>query len=280
MSKDPEDTGAATTDGAAAGGAAAGGAAAGAVLETAEMGTHPLDAVKARRPARTTATRQKLFDASMALIGERGAANVTVDEIAAAAGVSKGTVYYNFGSKSELIAQLLRHGVDILKARLLGAADAGKHRSGRPRKANKTGGAEAGRSVSPVGDPSVSAGDPLVAMEAMIGQAMDFMAEYPSFARLWVSENWRIPSEWQGTFAVLRGELLEVVGQAVDNVAKTYPVDESVPRGSLETAIFGACFVVGLDRQTYNPERTRDQSVAAIMAIMRGYVLKDAPPRG
>ena len=50
----------------------------------------------------------------MELIGERGAAGVTVDEIAAAAGVSKGTVYYNFGSKSDLIAQLLRHGVDIL----------------------------------------------------------------------------------------------------------------------------------------------------------------------
>lgn len=215
------------------------------------MTAEPPAGTKALRPARTNATRQKLFDASMELIGERGAASVTVDEIAAAAGVSKGTVYYNFGSKSELISQLLRHGVDILKARLLEAADgAGTDR------------------------------DPLLAMEAMIGQAMDFMAEYPSFARLWVSENWRIPSEWQGTFAVLRGELLEVIGQAVESVARTYPVDDSVSRGSLETAIFGACFVVGLDRQTYNPERTRDQSVAAIMAIMRGYVLKEPAPRG
>jgi AcrR family transcriptional regulator len=181
----------------------------------------------------------------MELIGERGAAGVTVDEIAAAAGVSKGTVYYNFGSKSDLIEQLLRHGVDILKGRLLG---------------------------EPLTD-----GDPLLAMEAMIGQAMDFMAEYPSFARLWVSENWRMPSEWQGTFTLLRAELLAVIGEAVEKVAKAYPVDPSVPRGSLETAIFGACFVVGLDRQTYNPERTRGQSVAAIMAIMRGYVLKAAP---
>jgi AcrR family transcriptional regulator len=216
--------------------------------------TSGASAPKGQRPARTTATRQKLFDASMELIGERGAANVTVDEIAAAAGVSKGTVYYNFGSKSELIAQLLRHGVDILKARLLGAAENGTADSGTTK-------------------------DPLLAMEAMIGQAMDFMAEYPSFARLWVSENWRTPSEWQGTFTVLRGELLAVVGQAVESVAKAYPVDESVSRGSLETAIFGACFVVGLDRQTYNPERTRDQSVAAIMAIMRGYVLKPAAPQ-
>ena len=200
-------------------------------------------AEKKLRPARTNATRQKLFDASMELIGQRGAAGVTVDEIAAAAGVSKGTVYYNFGSKSDLIAQLLRHGVDILKARLL----------------------------SETGPPG---SDPLVAMEAMIGQAMDFMADYPSFARLWVSENWRTPSEWRDTFAVLRSELLAVIGAAIENVAAAYPVDETISRGSLETAIFGACFVVGLDRQTYNPERTRDQSVAAIMAIMRGYVVK------
>jgi AcrR family transcriptional regulator len=225
-----------------------------------EPGREDPEPAKKLRPARTTATRQKLFDASMELIGERGAAGVTVDEIAAAAGVSKGTVYYNFGSKSDLIAQLLRHGVDILKARLLAA----------PKRALSEGGAADG------GSPQ----DPLLAMEAMIGQAMDFMAEYPSFARLWVSENWRTPSEWQGTFTLLRAELLAVIGDAVENVAKAYPVDRSVSRGSLETAIFGACFVVGLDRQTYNPERTRDQSVAAIMAIMRGYVLKQSPPRG
>lgn len=206
-------------------------------------------AEKKLRPARTNATRQKLFDASMELIGERGAAGVTVDEIAAAAGVSKGTVYYNFGSKSDLIAQLLRHGVDILKARLLSAA----------------------------GDPGAGgapAVDPLLAMEAMIGQAMDFMADYPSFARLWVSENWRTPSVWRDTFAVLRTELLAVIGDAIESVAAAHPVDGTISRGSLETAIFGACFVVGLDRVTYNPERSRDQSVAAIMAIMRGYVLK------
>ncbi len=200
------------------------------------------DTGKKLRPARTNATRQKLFEASMELIGERGVAGVTVDEIAASAGVSKGTVYYNFGSKSDLVAQFLRHGVDILLTRLLSVKD--------------------------------ESADPLAAMEEMIGQAMDFMADYPSFARLWVSENWRNPSEWQDTFAELRGRLLAVVGAAIDAVAAAYAVDPKISRDSLETAIFGACFVVGLDRQTYNPERTREQSVAAIMTSMRGYVMK------
>lgn len=197
---------------------------------------------KKLRPARTNATKQRLFDASMELIGERGAAGVTVDEIAAAAGVSKGTVYYNFGSKADLIAQLLRHGVDIMLGRL--QTIEGLH------------------------------ADPLEAMEAMLGQAMDFMDDYPSFARLWVSENWRTPSEWGKLFVELRSELLAVIGAAIEKVATTYIVDTGIARGSLEAAMFGAIFVVGLDRQTYNPERTREQSIAAIMTIMRGYVLR------
>ena len=197
---------------------------------------------KKLRPARTNATKQRLFDASMELIGERGAAGVTVDEIAAAAGVSKGTVYYNFGSKSDLIAQLLRHGVDIMLGRI--QTIEGLH------------------------------ADPLEAMEAMLGQAMDFMDDYPSFARLWISENWRTPSEWGKLFVELRSELLAVIGAAIEKVAATYTVDTGIARGSLEAAMFGAIFVVGLDRQTYNPERTREQSIAALMTIMRGYVLR------
>ncbi|HKU31780.1 MAG TPA: TetR/AcrR family transcriptional regulator [Arthrobacter sp.] len=203
---------------------------------------HPGLTEKKLRPARTNATKQRLFEASMELIGERGASGVTVDEIAAAAGVSKGTVYYNFGSKSDLIAQLLRHGVDIMLDRL--------------------------RTIEGLHE------DPLEAMEAMLGQALEFMDDYPSFARLWVSENWRTPSEWGTLFVELRSELLGVIGAAIGKVAAAYPVDGGISRGSLEAAMFGAIFVVGLDRQTYNPERSREQGVAAIMTIMRGYVVR------
>ncbi|MGG5172700.1 TetR/AcrR family transcriptional regulator [Pseudarthrobacter sp. J1738] len=195
---------------------------------------------KRLRPARTNATRQKLFDAAMHLIGERGASGVTVDEIAAAAGVSKGTVYYNFGSKSDLVAQLVRHGVDLMLEQL----------------------AE-----------TKAAEDPIESTRNMIDQAIQFLSEYPSFARLWVSENWKIPSEWHEVFTELRGKLLAVIGEALDGIALKYPVNPKIARGSLETAIFGASFVVGLDVQTYHPERTRAQSVDAIMTFVHGYVL-------
>ena len=178
----------------------------------------------------------------MELIGERGAAGVTVDEIAAAAGVSKGTVYYNFGSKSDLIAQLLRHGVDILLARLLSVRDGSGGPARRDGGDDRPGHGLHGR--VPVLRPAVGQRE-LADPQRMAGHLR--RAPRPAAG-----------SDRRGDRG--RGGRL--------------PGGSAVSRGSLETAIFGACFVVGLDRQTYNPERTREQSVAAIMAIMRGYVVK------
>ncbi len=90
-------------------------------LQAAGVDTFEAEAGARAVSARTTATKQKLFDAALKLVGERGAASVTVDEIAAEAGVAKGTIYYNFASKDALVEALLRHGVEILAVRLRSA---------------------------------------------------------------------------------------------------------------------------------------------------------------
>ena len=66
--------------------------------------------------ARREATRQRLYEAAVTLIAEQGFSATTVDEIAERAGVAKGTVYYNFASKTVLFEELLRHGVGLLTA--------------------------------------------------------------------------------------------------------------------------------------------------------------------
>ena len=60
----------------------------------------------------------------------KGFSATTVDEIAERAGVAKGTVYYNFASKTELFEELLRHGVGLLTA----LAAAGRRRDRRARR--------------------------------------------------------------------------------------------------------------------------------------------------
>lgn len=192
-----------------------------------------------RRPERTNLTRQKVFEASMQLIGERGPAEVTIDEIAAAAGVSKGTVYYNFSSKSELVAQLLEYGVEILEARLT---------------------------------PNLQL-SALAALEEVLGKTLDFFSEYPSFTQLLVSEMWRTPSEWRQTLTMLRERLFLLAGRALEQVAQEYRVQPGIPPQTVVGLTLGATLVMGLDRHVFHPERSRDEAVQAIMTILHGYLL-------
>ncbi|WDP89972.1 MAG: TetR/AcrR family transcriptional regulator [Desulfobacter sp.] len=47
--------------------------------------------------------RRKILDAAMALIGEKGVEKTSLSGIARAAGLSKGTVYYYYASKNDLV---------------------------------------------------------------------------------------------------------------------------------------------------------------------------------
>lgn len=74
-----------------------------------------LDSDKARR----------IVAAMHASVGERGAAGSTFDQVASEAGVSRGLLHYYFGSKEQLLAEVVRHDCDVrmaaLEERLAGA---------------------------------------------------------------------------------------------------------------------------------------------------------------
>jgi len=65
-------------------------------------------------PHPRSATLDRLFEAAVELLGERGYSGATIDDIVERAGVAKGTVYYHFRSKSELVAALLDDGLRTL----------------------------------------------------------------------------------------------------------------------------------------------------------------------
>ncbi len=61
----------------------------------------------------------------MRVVGRKGLANATVQEIASEAGVAKGTVYLYFRSREEIIEKATQTAVDELLARILEAIRAG-----------------------------------------------------------------------------------------------------------------------------------------------------------
>jgi AcrR family transcriptional regulator len=61
------------------------------------------------RQRRKDARPSELLDAAMALFVEKGFAATKSEEVAARAGVSKGTLYLYFPSKEELLKAVIRH---------------------------------------------------------------------------------------------------------------------------------------------------------------------------
>lgn len=59
-----------------------------------------------------TSTRDRLLDAASKVFAERGYEAASVDQVAAAAGLSKGAVYWHFESKDELFLALLEERID------------------------------------------------------------------------------------------------------------------------------------------------------------------------
>ena len=62
--------------------------------------------------------RQQVLEAAARLFGERGVESVTMDEIAHAAGVGKGTLYRRYGDKSQLVLALMDEPVAELQESL------------------------------------------------------------------------------------------------------------------------------------------------------------------
>ncbi|CAM5373187.1 TetR/AcrR family transcriptional regulator [Streptomyces xanthochromogenes] len=193
---------------------------------------------------RRQATRQKLYEAAVTLIAEQGFSATTVDEIAERAGVAKGTVYYNFKSKTELFEELLRHGVGLLTASLQAAADETDGRGGTK----------------------------VEALDAMIRAGLDFIHRYPAFTQLYVAELWRTNRAWQSTLLVVRREAVAVVETVLRDAVGAGELSEEIDIPLTAAALVGMVLVAALDWQAFQSERSLDDVHAALSRLLHGRV--------
>jgi AcrR family transcriptional regulator len=215
-------------------------------MGTMHTGTGP----RARRGNRD-ATRQKLFQAAVTLIAEQGFSSTTVEEIAERAGVAKGTVYYNFSSKTDLFEELLRHGVELLTADLRQAAD----------------------SVAEGGGSRVDA------LDAMVRAVLVFIDRYPAFTQLYVAELWRTNRAWNSTLMVVRGEAVAVVEEVLRRGVEEGELSGEIDIQLTASALVGMVLVAALDWKAFQPERSLDDVHGALSLLLQGRVGGCARPQ-
>jgi AcrR family transcriptional regulator len=193
---------------------------------------------------RRQATRQKLYEAAVTLIAEQGFSATTVDEIAERAGVAKGTVYYNFASKSVLFEELLRHGVGLLTASLREAVE----------KTDRDGGSR------------------VDALDAMIRAGLGFIGRYPAFTQLYVAELWRTNRAWQSTLMVVRQEAVAVVEDVLRDGIANGELSDEIDTPLTAAALVGMVLVAALDWLAFQPQRSLDDVHAALSLLLQGRV--------
>lgn len=175
------------------------------------------------------ATRASIVDAAVALIADRGFSATSVDDIAAAAGVAKGSIYYNFGSKTALFEAVIVEGVDRLTAALRA-------------------------SVVGLEGPA--------AIEAIVTELLVQVQAHPDFAKLVVAEVFRTGRDWQHSIRQVREESMAVFADVVR--ATWADRDPSLTAA----AIFGATLVAGLEWLAFQPQRPAADVRAAVLATV------------
>ncbi|OEV01656.1 TetR/AcrR family transcriptional regulator [Streptomyces oceani] len=196
------------------------------------------------RTPRRTPTRLRLYAAAGTLIAEQGFSSTTVEEIAARAGVAKGTVYYNFTDKTELFEELLRYGVEQLAAELRQAAE--------------------GATVAGAGR--------VAALERMLRAGLLFADRSPAVVQLYVAEQWRTNRPWQATLHDVRRELLAVFEAVLRDGLAEGEVDQEVDVPLAAANLLGTLLVTALDWRAFQPERPLRDVHSALVRLLRGSV--------
>jgi TetR/AcrR family transcriptional regulator, cholesterol catabolism regulator len=176
---------------------------------------------------RSDATKKKLFDAAMELIGERGFTDASVDEIVERAGVAKGTVYYHFAGKAELVEALIAD-------RFLPLAEAF-------RKAAED-----------------NADDPRAAIEAIVRAELEFLSEHGSFSKLLLTEMWREDRVWRETLVLARRSLFTVISDVISQGIESGEFRQDIDPEFGASALFGMTATVALDWLAFQPDEPLD----------------------
>lgn len=182
------------------------------------------------RAARKVSTRARIVLAASPLFADRGYTGTSMDDIADAAGVSKGAIFYNFKSKADLFAELV-HTAAATTASDIEAARAGL--SG------------------------------WAALDAVAWSVLRRVDASPAAAQILLNELLRSGRPWEASLRdardILVAPLVAVLAEIAQERLTADPTCAPIlpeHRPGLALSLLGSLVVAALDRRTYSPERT------------------------
>lgn len=175
---------------------------------------------------RSDTTKGKLYDAALALIAEKGFTGTTVDEIVERAGVAKGTVYYHFAGKAELVEALIADRLTPLEERFRATL--------------------------------ASSSDPRDSLEALVRAELEWIRDNRAFAKMLVTELWREERVWHDTLFNLRHTIVNHFEHAISDGVAAGAFRPDIDAAFAASALFGMTVTSALDWLVFSPETPLD----------------------
>ncbi|MFT4108732.1 TetR/AcrR family transcriptional regulator [Propionicimonas sp.] len=182
------------------------------------------------RVARRTGTREAIMDAATELFAARGVTSTSIDDIAASAGIAKGSIYYNFDSKAGLVEQIMARNSELLADALREAVEG---RSG------------------------------LALRDEVVRVLLVLVQQHAFAARVMVTEMFRTERSWRESIQTWRDLALSPL---IDDLEAGGT--EPVVAGVQAAAIVGATLMAGLEWLVFHPERSYDQVASAVLGTL------------
>ena len=196
------------------------------------------------RTARRVVSRERIESAATMLFAERGYTDTSLDQIAELAGVSKGTIFYNYANKAQLFEQLFIGAVTSL------AADIRDARQGL------TGWA---------------------AFERATERVIERVDEHPAPALIVINELFRSGRPWEEMLTRAREILIEPLVEIMEEVSAERIAAQGggplMPRDhftNLAMSVLGALVVSTLDRSAFSPQRSIDDIHHVLITAVSG----------
>ncbi len=196
------------------------------------------------RTARRVVSRERIENAATMLFAERGYTDTSLDQIAELAGVSKGTIFYNYANKAQLFEQLFIGAVTSLADDI------------RQAREDLTGWAAFDRATQRV---------------------IERVDEHPAPALIVVNELFRSGRPWEEMLVRARGILLDPLVEIMAEVSAERIATQGggplIPREhlpNLAMSVLGALVVSTLDRSAFSPQRSIDDIHHVLITAVSG----------
>jgi AcrR family transcriptional regulator len=191
-------------------------------------------------PRRSDGTREKLYAAAVELIAQNGYEGTTIDDIVAKAGVAKGTVYYHFKGKAELVQALIEDGLEK-------------------------------RAVEFEKQAHLELPPP-EALAGLVSLVIDDIRNNQAFGRLLMSEIWRSQGVWREGLVMMRerfaAAFCEVVTKGQESGDFLNRVDPTLAGG----ALYGMVITSTLEWLVFQPELDASEVCAVTTRLALGAV--------